>query len=63
MRALTDWRRLPFLDPGLPADLLPKGWHGACAAGLFDSIERALHAPAQRHVREVTARQGTTAIP
>ena len=22
MRALTDWRRLPYLDPGLPADLL-----------------------------------------
>lgn len=56
VRALTDWRRLPFLDPGLPVSLLPKGWHGSRAADLFDSIERTLHVPAQRHVREVTAR-------
>ena len=26
---LTDWRRLPYLDPGLPLDLLPRPWHGA----------------------------------
>jgi phenylacetic acid degradation operon negative regulatory protein len=56
VRALTDWRRLPFLDPGLPASLLPKGWHGTRAADLFDSIEGTLHGPAQRHVHEVTGR-------
>lgn len=55
VRALTDWRRLPFLDPGLPPSLLPKGWHGARAADLFDAIEHTLHVPAQRHVRDVTA--------
>src|SRR5262249_36214692 len=26
VRVLTDWRRLPYLDPGLPAELLPPGW-------------------------------------
>ena len=26
MRALTDWRRLPYLDPGLPDELLPPDW-------------------------------------
>ena len=26
---LTDWRRLPYLDPGLPLSLLPPGWNGA----------------------------------
>ena len=30
-----EWRRFPFLDPGLPPDLLPPGWPGADAAALF----------------------------
>src|SRR5262249_46104313 len=29
------WRRFPFLDPRLPAELLPGGWIGAKAAELF----------------------------
>jgi len=29
------WRRFPFLDPRLPAELLPGGWVGAKAAELF----------------------------
>src|SRR6202035_819625 len=28
VRVLTAWRRLPYLDPGLPAELLPPGWAG-----------------------------------
>lgn len=54
--ALTQWRRLPFLDPGLPAELLPANWHGSRAADLFESLERLLREPAQRHVREITGR-------
>lgn len=53
VRALTQWRRLPFLDPGLPAELLPAGWHGSRAADLFESLQRRLREPARRHVREV----------
>jgi phenylacetic acid degradation operon negative regulatory protein len=30
-----EWRRFPFLDPGLPGDLLPPGWPGPEAAALF----------------------------
>ncbi|MEW2397296.1 PaaX family transcriptional regulator C-terminal domain-containing protein [Streptomyces sp. NPDC046862] len=30
-----EWRRFPFLDPRLPAKLLPANWSGAKAAGLF----------------------------
>ncbi|MGW0708365.1 PaaX family transcriptional regulator [Streptomyces sp. NPDC002643] len=30
-----EWRRFPFLDPRLPARLLPPGWSGAKAADLF----------------------------
>ena len=30
-----DWRRFPFLDPGLPARLLPRHWPGHAALALF----------------------------
>jgi len=29
------WRRFPWIDPVLPADLLPEGWSGSRAAQLF----------------------------
>jgi phenylacetic acid degradation operon negative regulatory protein len=29
------WRRFPWIDPGLPADLLPAPWRGSEAATLF----------------------------
>lgn len=32
---VDDWRRFPFIDPELPADLLPVGWVGADAAEVF----------------------------
>jgi phenylacetic acid degradation operon negative regulatory protein len=53
VRALTAWRRLPFLDPGLPASLLPPDWHGIRAAALFDALRERLADPADRHVRTV----------
>lgn len=54
VRVLTAWRRLPFLDPGLPAELLPEGWHGTRAAELFDALRDALAAPAWEYVLAVT---------
>ena len=30
------WRRFPAIDPALPAALLPPGWSGVAAAGLFE---------------------------
>lgn len=53
VRMLTDWRRLPFLDPGLPAELLPPHWHGSAAADLFAHLRDLLDPPARRHVRSV----------
>ena len=41
VRVLTAWRRLPFLDPGLPPELLPADWHGARAAELFGQLRQA----------------------
>jgi phenylacetic acid degradation operon negative regulatory protein len=34
------WRKFPFLDPGLPAPLLPDGWSGVGAREVFRSRHR-----------------------
>ncbi|WP_235681280.1 PaaX family transcriptional regulator [Tomitella gaofuii] len=47
--ALTEWRRLPYLDPGLPHELLPPGWNGIAAASLFDGLNATLSGPAREH--------------
>jgi len=53
VRVVTAWRRLPFLDPGLPAELLPADWHGARAAELFGRLTLLLAEMARRHVADV----------
>ncbi len=58
VHALTVWRRLPYLDPGLPPALLPAGWPGARAALLFGALQDRLAEPAHQHVRTVTAPAG-----
>jgi phenylacetic acid degradation operon negative regulatory protein len=55
VRALTGWRRLPYLDPGLPAELLPAGWIGIRAADLFFTLRSLLADPARAYVQQVTA--------
>ena len=52
--ALTAWRRLPFLDPGLPAELLPEGWNGLSADRAFTALRQRLADPARAHVLAVT---------
>jgi phenylacetic acid degradation operon negative regulatory protein len=46
---LTAWRQLPYLDPGLPLELLPRPWSGETAAGLFAELNARLAVPAHRH--------------
>jgi phenylacetic acid degradation operon negative regulatory protein len=58
---LTRWRRLPYLDPGLPADLLPKRWRGSQAADLFFELRQRLAPAAHRHVEMVTDQAGKIA--
>ena len=53
VRMHTDWRRLPYLDPGLPEELLPMSWNGSRAVELFAGIRKRLAEPAQRHVNRV----------
>jgi phenylacetic acid degradation operon negative regulatory protein len=55
VRVLTDWRRLPYLDPGLPAELLPSGWAGARAAEVFFTLQSRLADAADAHVTSVRA--------
>ncbi|GGP79919.1 PaaX family transcriptional regulator [Saccharothrix coeruleofusca] len=57
VRARTEvmdtYRRLPYLDPRLPLDLLPPGWPREPARDLFAAVYDGLAAPAQDHVRAV----------
>jgi len=55
VRVLTDWRRLPYADPGLPAALLPADWEGALAAKLFAELRERLEQQAREHAVAVTA--------
>jgi phenylacetic acid degradation operon negative regulatory protein len=50
VRVLTAWRRLPYLDPGLPVELLPANWVGARAADLFFAMRERLEDGARAHV-------------
>ncbi len=46
---LTAWRRLPYLDPGIPLGLLPDGWPGERAGDLFATLDARLRDPAAKH--------------
>ena len=52
-RLVHEWRRFPFLDPGLPSRLLPANWSGAKAAELFHRKHDEWRASAQRHWDDV----------
>jgi phenylacetic acid degradation operon negative regulatory protein len=54
-----EWRRFPFLDPGIPARLLPAHWPGRAARGLFVERHAAWSPGAVRWY--LTAEDGTTA--
>jgi phenylacetic acid degradation operon negative regulatory protein len=54
VRALTHWRRLPFLDPGLPPSVVPADWVGHQAASIFAGLREILAGLAVRHVERVT---------
>ncbi|GLY31039.1 PaaX family transcriptional regulator C-terminal domain-containing protein [Kineosporia sp. NBRC 101731] len=53
LTALTLWRRLPFLDPGLPVEVVGPDWAGERAGRLFSELRRAWEGPAERHVRSL----------
>jgi phenylacetic acid degradation operon negative regulatory protein len=55
---LTQWRRLPYSDPGLPLALLPPGWNGVTAEALFEELNTTLSAPAREHALAVIHARG-----
>ncbi|WP_034279041.1 PaaX family transcriptional regulator [Actinospica robiniae] len=55
---LTQWRRLPYRDPGLPLRLLPPGWSGESAGVLFDELNKTLSGPAREHAMAVIHSEG-----
>ena len=55
-RALTAWRPLPYTDPGLPREYLPRTWAGDRATEVFFTLHDLLARPALDYVTEVAAR-------
>jgi phenylacetic acid degradation operon negative regulatory protein len=45
-----EWRKFLFIDPALPAALLPENWPGRQAAQIFDEAAQSLRAAADRFV-------------
>jgi phenylacetic acid degradation operon negative regulatory protein len=50
---LTAWRRLPYLDPGLPLEHLPGDWPGIEAAELFSDLDARLREAAHTHAHAI----------
>ncbi|GAB7046405.1 PaaX family transcriptional regulator [Catenuloplanes indicus] len=53
---MDDYRRMPVLDPALPARLLPADWPREPARELFAAVYDGLAHTAERHVRDVAER-------
>lgn len=52
---VTHWRRLPYLDPGLPLELLPANWVGIVARRVFSDLHRLLSSLATQHFDQVVS--------
>ncbi|WP_313810567.1 PaaX family transcriptional regulator C-terminal domain-containing protein [Glutamicibacter sp.] len=50
---LTQWRRLPYSDPGLPAEYLPDGWNALKAESVFQQLHALLSPLASKHAQRV----------
>lgn len=53
---VDNWRSIPYLDPGLPYELLPADWAGRIGVDLFADLHGRLHDAAARHVAAVVGR-------
>lgn len=55
MRALDEWRVIPYRDPGLPSAVLAPDWPGAASAALFLRLRADLEAGAVAHAASLAA--------
>jgi phenylacetic acid degradation operon negative regulatory protein len=53
---VTQWRRLPYMDPGLPEEYLPDGWCGLAAEALFAKLHALLGPKAQLYAQSVVGK-------
>jgi phenylacetic acid degradation operon negative regulatory protein len=53
--ALSQWRKFPYLDPGLPAEMLPPDWEGRAAAALFFALAERTEKRGHRYVEQVVS--------
>ena len=58
VRAVDDWRPLPYADPGLPGAVLPPGWPGTAGVARFAALRAAYAGAAAAHVRAVVPTLG-----
>ncbi|MFI2294393.1 PaaX family transcriptional regulator C-terminal domain-containing protein [Isoptericola sp. NPDC019571] len=58
VRAVDDWRPLPYADPGLPTAVLPPDWPGTAGVARFAALRAAFAGAAAAHVRAVVPTLG-----
>ncbi|QMU96264.1 regulator [Microbacterium esteraromaticum] len=56
VRLIDSWRVLPYVDPGLPASLLPEDWPGERSVQEFERLSSALTSQALAHARGAVGR-------
>lgn len=61
VRAIDTWRAVPYLDPGLPAELLPADWPGAQSIPLYEHMLAVTAAGAEAFLAETVAAEGVRA--
>lgn len=55
VRTVDAWRRMPYLDPGLPLELMPDDWSGNRAANVFFKLHARLRESGLKHVINVVS--------
>nr|WP_245162110.1 PaaX family transcriptional regulator C-terminal domain-containing protein [Brevibacterium marinum] len=55
LRCVDDWKTIPYVDPGLPANALPADWPGMRSVDLFAELRARFSAPAHDYVAKVAA--------
>jgi phenylacetic acid degradation operon negative regulatory protein len=55
-KVLTNWRHVPYFDPGLPKEYLPKNWPGFVAMDSFFKVHDALAIPALNYFHSVAGK-------
>jgi phenylacetic acid degradation operon negative regulatory protein len=56
LRLVDDWRLLPRIDPGLPAELLPPDWPGPAAWRVFSALRERWEAPGLAYLEDLVGR-------